>query len=226
MVRTTILRYLILACACVCVVFPLSSFGHPITVHNVSKYIVSKYIGEDRWEWTVFIEAPPHLMEMIECVEYRLHRSFRNPVVRQCETRDPRFPFGYTARGWGTFEIGVRVELKNGEVIPLWHMLTFEPPKRSGELHIETRNIATQIGPNSWRWTAFIEAPREVLEAIECVEYTLHPTFPEPVRVVCQMGSPSQAFPITAIGWGTFELEVRVFFKDGSVRHLIHPLRF
>ena len=36
----------------------------------------------------------------------------------------------------------------------------------------------------------FIQAPPAVLSQIKCVEYTLHPTFPNPVRQVCDRGQP------------------------------------
>lgn len=87
-------------------------------------------------------------------------------------------------------------------------------------------NVSTRLGRNLWQWTAFIQAPEEVLARVQCVEYTLHPTFPDPVREVCDRGPGEHAFPITAKGWGTFPLHVRVTFTDGSTQELVHALHF
>jgi hypothetical protein len=91
---------------------------------------------------------------------------------------------------------------------------------------IETRNIATKVDKERWRWSAFIEADSATLGMIDGVEYTLHPTFPNPVQKVCKMGSPTQAFATHATGWGTFKINIRVFFRDGATRALVHQLTF
>jgi transcription initiation factor IIF auxiliary subunit len=79
------------------------------------------------------------------------------------------------------------------------------------------------VSENLWDWTIFIETDSMTLSSIQCVKYTLHPTFPEPVRTVC---SPSNNFGLSTQGWGTFEIKVRVLFKDGTERRLTHQLRF
>jgi hypothetical protein len=91
---------------------------------------------------------------------------------------------------------------------------------------IETRNIATKVDKERWRWSAFIEADSATLGMIDCVEYTLHPTFPNPVQKVCKMGTLTQAFATHATGWGTFKINIRVFFRDGTTRALVHQLTF
>jgi transcription initiation factor IIF auxiliary subunit len=55
----------------------------------------------------------------------------------------------------------------------------------------------------------FIVAEKAVLSGIKAVEYTLHPTFPNPVR---QGRGPD--FAITANGWGEFNSKVKITFKD------------
>jgi hypothetical protein len=37
-------------------------------------------------------------------------------------------------------------------------------------------------GQNYYRWKVFVDAPESVMAEIKEVEYTLHPTFPDPVR--------------------------------------------
>lgn len=68
-----------------------------------------------------------------------------------------------------------------------------------------------------------LEAEPATLAQVRCVEYTLHPTFPNPIQVVC---NPQKNFALTASGWGTFEVKLRVLFKDGSILPLTHQLRF
>jgi hypothetical protein len=77
-----------------------------------------------------------------------------------------------------------------------------------------------------WNWTIFVKAPEDVLEQIEYVEYKLHPTFPNPVRIVNQRGSGPYAFPLTTSGWGTFTVQIKVYYKDGTYQRLAHSLRF
>jgi hypothetical protein len=95
--------------------------------------------------------------------------------------------------------------------------------KRSASPSLTTRNTSRRVGENLWDWMIYIEADSSTLTSIQCVEYTLHPTFPEPVRTVC---SAANNFGLSTQGWGTFEIKVRVLFKDGTERRLTHRLRF
>jgi transcription initiation factor IIF auxiliary subunit len=72
-------------------------------------------------------------------------------------------------------------------------------------------------------WGVYVEGAKTELDRIRCVEYTLHPTFPNPVRVVCDRPS---RFELSARGWGTFTVGVKLMLKDGSVRQLTYPLEF
>ncbi len=87
-------------------------------------------------------------------------------------------------------------------------------------------NIARAVANNRWDWTVFIRGSEEDLARVQCVEYTLHPTFPDPVRTVCRRGEGSQAFPLSTNGWGTFVVRIRVLLKDGKDMKLSHQLRF
>ena len=93
-------------------------------------------------------------------------------------------------------------------------------------LSIKTANVARLLRPGLWEWTIFLAGPDEVLEQVSCVEYTLHRTFPDPVREVCDRGAERRAFALTARGWGTFEVGVRVFLRDGRIQELSHGLKF
>jgi|GEM_PF-2765881 hypothetical protein len=93
---------------------------------------------------------------------------------------------------------------------------------------ISADNVAkkSKIKKDYWDWTIFIKAPEDVLEQIEYVEYSLHPTFPNPVRIVNRRGTGPHAFSLTTSGWGTFTVKVKVYYKDGTYQRISHSLRF
>jgi hypothetical protein len=141
----------------------------------------------------------------------------------------------HTARQWVTIRdqdrvVDIRLEqvvVKTPEAKADTHAMRKGTPRSQTQPGlIETRNIATKIGKVRWRWSVFIESDSETLAMIDCVEYTLHPTFPDPVQKICNMGSPTQAFATHATGWGTFKIKLRVFFRDGTIRDLDHQLTF
>lgn len=110
---------------------------------------------------------------------------------------------------------------------------TVDPIRRPIEsitisLALRADNTAKQAYVGRWNWTVFLTGPEEELSRIECVEYTLHPTFPNPVQKVCERGRGLHAFPLIASGWGTFLIKIRVTFRDRDeeIKHLQHYLKF
>jgi len=92
---------------------------------------------------------------------------------------------------------------------------------------LEIKNTADRVGTNNeWKWTAYMTGPPEQIAKIHCVRYTLHPTFPDPVREVCGTSDLKHPFALSASGWGTFNLRGRILFKDGSSSELTHFLKF
>lgn len=94
--------------------------GQELAVSNVSRYL-----GNSQWSWTIFLTGPKELLDSVNYVEYKLHPTFPNPVQRVDRTSDRNYPFGFSAIGWGTFAVGVKVVLKDGQVRQLTHMLQF-----------------------------------------------------------------------------------------------------
>jgi hypothetical protein len=88
---------------------------------------------------------------------------------------------------------------------------------------ISARNTAEKIGGNQWRWTIFIDADRHTLSQIACVDYILHPSFDPPVQASC---TAADNFAFSATGWGTFEVGVRIRFRNGTEKQLTHMLTF
>jgi transcription initiation factor IIF auxiliary subunit len=198
-----------------------SAPGQDITAANTSRYI-----GSGKWEWTVFVKAPSDLLNEIRHVEYKLHPTFPNPNRKVESMGDRDYPFGLTATGWGTFDIDIKVTFKSGKSRRMKHTLAFTSPPVRQPLPITADNVATPTNKNRWRWTVFVKGPEDALAKIQCVEYTLHPTFFEPVQEMCERGEGPQAFALSAVGWGTFEIKIRVFLKDGTAQELTHQLKF
>ena len=80
--------------------------------------------------------------------------------------------------------------------------------------HLELRQSSEYVGADQWNWAVWLEGSLEQLDAVESVEYTLHPTFPKPVRLVHDR---STNFRLEASGWGTFLLHAKIARKDGGV---------
>lgn len=93
----------------------------------------------------------------------------------------------------------------------------------ANESIIHAANTSQPDGSGRWDWTIFLDADQNILARIRCVEYTLHPTFPNPVRTVCD---PANRFALSSNGWGTFEIKIKVIFKDESIKNLSHKLKF
>lgn len=100
---------------------------------------------------------------------------------------------------------------------------------------IEIRNFSKKIGRKAyigkreWEWTIYLISDQSTLQNINCVKYTLHPTFPKPVWEFCgeeNKGTIDKAYPLTMIGWGTFTVDVLISFKDGTVLRKKHRLVF
>jgi transcription initiation factor IIF auxiliary subunit len=90
---------------------------------------------------------------------------------------------------------------------------------------ISASNTSRPLGNGRWEWTVYINASPQVLSQIDCVEYTLHPTFPRPVQTICAIGDNRSPFGLSATGWGEFQIRIRVFMKDRHVVELTHDLK-
>lgn len=187
-----------------------------LTVNNTSSYA-----GGGRWDWKVFVDADAETLRQIDCVEYTLHPTFPDPVRRVCDRSGTKFAL--SSNGWGTFTIMVRIEYRDGRSELLEHPLVFTQATAKAPLNMKARNRAREIEPGWWEWGVYLEGSAADLDRVRCVEYTLHPTFPNPVRMVC---SRSDRFLLTARGWGTFDIKIKVLLKDGSMYPMSHPLTF
>jgi transcription initiation factor IIF auxiliary subunit len=68
-----------------------------------------------------------------------------------------------------------------------------------------------------------LDAPEDVLAQIDSVRYELHPTFQPPYQIV---RAREICFRLTRVGWGVFQVGVKVTFKDNTVGETVHQLTF
>ena len=74
-------------------------------------------------------------------------------------------------------------------------------------------------GKDWWRWSVWLDG--QDLGNVAKVTWKLHPTFPEPERVV---DDPSTKFKLQTAGWGTFLVKADILMKDGTTQKLEHEL--
>lgn len=64
-----------------------------------------------------------------------------------------------------------------------------------------------------YEWRLFVDEPPDVLDTIQEVDYLLHPTFPQPFQVSQDRAN---QFEIVGAGWGGFNVQITVHFRDGK----------
>src|SRR5215204_2333201 len=79
-----------------------------------------------------------------------------------------------------------------------------------------------KYGDNFYDWCIFVDEDSTIINSIKSVEYTLHPTFPNPVRVI---EDKSSRFALYSAGWGGFALQIRITYEDGSESLTSYRLR-
>jgi hypothetical protein len=90
------------------------------------------------------------------------------------------------------------------------------------DLQLRLKHSSAWQGKDRWKWSVWIEAKQESIEQIDRVEYVLHPTFPNPVRVVTNHAS---NFRLESKGWGEFMIHANVITKRGRTVRLNHWLK-
>ena len=92
-------------------------------------------------------------------------------------------------------------------------------------LTIHFNNYAEKIGIKNnlqwYRWKVFVDEPLEVLNTIKNVQYLLHKTFPNPVRISEDRNS---KFALESSGWGSFKMYITVRFENGTEKEFEYYL--
>ena len=84
-----------------------------------------KYVGDNWWNWSVWIEGTSEEIEAVTSVEWQLHPTFANPIRR---VTNKATNFRLDTSGWGVFPIHASVHLKNGNIEKLRHYLELHYP--------------------------------------------------------------------------------------------------
>src|SRR5689334_19483418 len=77
-----------------------------------------------------------------------------------------------------------------------------------------SRYVRLRHNRRIYAFCLFIDDRRDVLERIEEVVYTLHPTFPDPVR---RHRNIEACFALQSEAWGSFLSTYEVHWKDGRI---------
>jgi transcription initiation factor IIF auxiliary subunit len=87
-------------------------------------------------------------------------------------------------------------------------------------MNLKLRNRWKYKGDNWWEWEAFIDDENSGdLNQVKYVEYVLHNTFPNPVRLI---DDPQGGFVLRTAGWGFFELKAFVYTQNNEKIKLSH----
>jgi transcription initiation factor IIF auxiliary subunit len=85
----------------------------------------SRYLGNDRWSWSVQLKGTRAELDDIDYVTYVLHPTFHNPVR---EVRDRATNFRMETKGWGTFTLYANAVHRDGHETHLEHELVLLYP--------------------------------------------------------------------------------------------------
>jgi hypothetical protein len=76
-------------------------------------------------------------------------------------------------------------------------------------------------GRDYYAWCVFLDEKEEHLSLVREVEYTLHPTFPNPIRAQHNV---DECFALLSGGWGEFAIGIRIFLRNGRIEKAKHDL--
>lgn len=89
-------------------------------------------------------------------------------------------------------------------------------------MNIELKQTSKYKGNDWWQWAIWLEGADSELDMIDFVIYTLHPTFPTPIRTIADRKS---KFRLDSAGWGEFEIYLDLVMKSGEHLFLKHWLK-
>lgn len=76
-------------------------------------------------------------------------------------------------------------------------------------------------GDDWWEWSVWVDASDDEINKIKFVEYTLHPTFPNPVRIIKNRQT---KFRLETAGWGIFTIYAQAVLQNGEKVNMEHEL--
>ena len=88
-------------------------------------------------------------------------------------------------------------------------------------MSIQVKQSSTYVGDGRWKWAVWLTGEASELDAIDHVIYTLHSTFPNPLR---ESRARRSGFRLAASGWGEFTIFIEVVSRTGERQRLSHGL--
>jgi transcription initiation factor IIF auxiliary subunit len=109
--------------------FKFNNYARLIKTQMKAVSSVEKDKQVNWYEWVVFMDEPADTLKLVKAVEYRLHRSFPDPI-RVIDDRDTKFAL--RASGWGEFSMIVIVYLMNGSEVQTQYFVDLKKPWPTG----------------------------------------------------------------------------------------------
>jgi len=109
--------------------------------------------GRPYWEWRVFVDEKPEVLNTIAQVDYLLHPTFPDPF-RTSRDRDKQFEL--VASGWGTFRIVITIHYTNGTEAKTSYTLDFDknwPAPTTARAKLDKIRALQTGGPAATGWT-------------------------------------------------------------------------
>lgn len=117
--------------------------------------------------------------------------------------------------------ISIKIRILILLILP--HLFCFIIFPQNGNCQEVSLNNTSTYNKSSERfeWKVFVVANGSTLDSIRAVEYTLHPSFPNPVVLVTNRQT---NFALKANGWGEFYIYAKILYRDGRVERKKHWL--
>ncbi|SRR6266571_943508 len=71
-----------------------------------------------------------------------------------------------------------------------------------------------------YKWKVFMDEPEDKLKQVKSVEYRLHGTFSDPIRIVEDRNS---RFALQSLGWGEFV--INIYLNNGTEEYTKYKLK-
>jgi transcription initiation factor IIF auxiliary subunit len=110
--------------------FKFNNYARLISTQMRSVSQAEKAREVNWYEWKVFMDEPPETLKLVKAVEYRLHRSFPDPI-RVVDDRDSRFAL--QTSGWGEFSMIIIVYLLDGTEVQTQYFVDLKKPWPAGK---------------------------------------------------------------------------------------------
>jgi hypothetical protein len=128
--------------------------------------------GRPYWEWRVFVDEKPEVLNTIAQVDYLLHPTFPDPF-RTSRDRDKQFEL--VASGWGTFRIVITIHYTNGTEAKTSYNLNFDnswPAPSAAHAKLDKIRAIQTGGTAATGWTFDISVDGKKTLSVPKRDYT------------------------------------------------------